>query len=309
MSNLSILDRVRNWIDGDSNERVLEQAAEDAQVKPRSKAESFIVKIAKEVEAVMQAEMVPLPQGTIIIPTEYTIFLSAEDDKNWKGIKRRGLEQGLHHILAERARELAGKKPLETKSLILELRLDATLGEGEIRVQHSWEDSSGSKTGVLARPKPAEAQPPAAKDVVKSTAPVVPNPYAAPQREVNQATQLPVEEVEEMTAVVSRSPELYKLEIYRDSVRQTVLPVFKDEIVIGRGSKSQPVDVPLTGDPEISRRHLSITRDAEGKFWAVNNGKNPASMNESDLPSGERVSVTAGVPIQVCSYVIRIQPA
>jgi len=65
---MSVLDKVRSWIDGDSAERVLEQAARDAQVKPRSKAEEYIVKIAREVEGVMQSEMVPLPQGTMIIP-------------------------------------------------------------------------------------------------------------------------------------------------------------------------------------------------------------------------------------------------
>src|SRR6476659_11102185 len=153
---VSILEKVRRWIDGDSSELALEEAARDAQVKPRSKAEEFIVKIAREVETVMQNEMVPLPQGTTIIPSEYIIFLSAEDDKGWQGVKRRGLEQGLYHILAERAREIAGKKKLETKSFVIELRVDGTLETGEVRVQHSWEDSAVNKTGVLARPKPPE---------------------------------------------------------------------------------------------------------------------------------------------------------
>ena len=143
---MSILEKVRKWIDGDGSEGVLEDAARDAQIKPRSKAEEFIVKIAREVENVMQNEMVPLPQGTTIIPSEYTIFLSADDDKEWQGVKRKGLEQGLYHILAERAKELAGKKKLETKSFIIELRIDGTLDKGEIRVQHSWEDSVGNKT-------------------------------------------------------------------------------------------------------------------------------------------------------------------
>src|SRR6187549_3972681 len=154
---MSVLDKVRKWIDGETNELVLEDAARDAQVKPRSQAEEFIVKIAREVEGVMQSEMVPLPQGTTIIPTEYTIFLSDEDDKEWQGAKRRGLEQGLYHILAERAKEIAGKKKLETKSFVVELRVDGTLEKGEVNVQHSWEDSSANnKTGVLARTKPAE---------------------------------------------------------------------------------------------------------------------------------------------------------
>ena len=124
---MSVLEKVRQWIDGDSAERVLEQAARDAQVKPRSKAEEFIVKIARAVESVMQSEMVPLPQGTTIIPSEYTIFLNGDDDKEWRGVKRKGLEQGLYHILAERAKEIAGRKKLETKSFIIELRVDGTL--------------------------------------------------------------------------------------------------------------------------------------------------------------------------------------
>ncbi|MBK6590577.1 MAG: DUF3662 domain-containing protein [Acidobacteria bacterium] len=107
---MSILDKVRRWIDGETAELVLEQAARDAQVKPRSKAEAFIVKIAREVESVMQNEMVPLPQGTTIIPSEYAIFLSSDDDKEWQGAKRKGLVQGLYHILAERAKEIAARR-------------------------------------------------------------------------------------------------------------------------------------------------------------------------------------------------------
>ena len=168
---MSILEKVRRWIDGDGGEGVLEEAARDAQVKPRSKAEEFIVKIAREVESVMQNEMVPLPQGTTIIPSEYTIFLSSDDDKEWQGVKRKGLEQGLYHILAERAKELAGKKKLETKSFVIELRIDGTLEKGDVRVQHSWEDSAGNKTGVLSRPKSLPAIPAIQKASAQPTDP------------------------------------------------------------------------------------------------------------------------------------------
>lgn len=330
---MSILDKVRRWIDGESAELVLEQAARDAQVKPRSKAEEFIVKIAREVETVMQNEMVPLPQGTTIIPSEYIIFLSSEDDKDWQGVKRRGLEQGLYHILAERAREIAGKKKLETKSFVIELRVDATLAAGEARVQHSWEDAN-NKTGVLARPKAqgeqAKAEPkpqvnsePQPLPEVRGSAPVTsPNlrvtaPPSAnfdiaatiPSAEVDQAVSVPPEDGEEMTRVGARTGrELYKLEVWRGGVRQNVIPVFEKEIVVGRGSKSKPVDIPLTGDVEISRRHLTIHTDGNGKFWAVNEGKNPAAINNYDLPSGQQVQLTAGVPLNICSYMLRIQP-
>ena len=316
-AHLTILDKVRRWIDGETSELVLEEAARDAQIKPRSKAEEFIVKIARAVESVMQNEMVPLPQGTTIIPSEYTIFLSNEDDKEWKGVKRKGLEQGLYHILADRAREIAGKRKLETRSFMIELRIDGTLDKGDVRVQYSWEDSNANKTGVLARPKPVptaptdRALPPVTDPGFSRTSagqPVFQSPSQYQQGAIGQAEPLSAQDVEEMTRVNSRRNELYKLEVWRSGVRQNVVPIYQKEIVIGRGSKSKPVDIPLNGDVEVSRRHLTLTVDESGKFWAVNEGKNPATINNYDLPSGQRVSVEPGVPVQVCSYMLRVQP-
>ncbi len=314
---MSVLDKVRHWIDGESAELVLEEAARDAQVKPRSQAEAFIVKIAKAVEDVMQSELVPLPQGTAIIPTEYIIFLSEQDDKEWQGVKRRGLEQGLYHILVERAKEIAGKKKLETQSFAVELRVDGTLEKGDIRIQHSWEEDSSGKTGVLPRPKnlPSPQNIPHNQPVIQTPSFVTQQPsinlnQTPPMvqhtpRQQDSAFQS--EDAEEMTHVQKRqSPELYRLEIWRDGVRQTVMPIYKNEISIGRGSKSQPVDVSLAGDPEISRRHLSLIF-LDGSFLVVNEGRNPAIINDYELPKGQEIPVSGGVPIAVCSYVLRIQ--
>ncbi len=321
---LSVLDKVRKWIDGESAEGVLEDAARDAQVKPRSKAEEFIVKIARAVEGVMQQEMVPLPQGTTIIPSEYTIFLSDGDDKQWQGVKRRGLEQGLYHILAERAKEIAGKKKLETKSFVIELRVDGTLEMGEIRVQHSWEDSTSNKTGVLSRPKSVPLPTPEIKpttgiptspnlrdrgrkpaDYAPPTSPTIPPTFA--NAEIAQAVPIDSAEFEQMTNVRKRVTELYRLEIWLNGVRQNVVPIFQNEIAIGRGSKSKPVDIALAGDPEISRRHLTIIADGTGKYWVVNEGRNAAAINNYELPPGQRISLAPGVNLAVCSYILRIQ--
>jgi hypothetical protein len=320
------LDKVRRWIDGETAELVLEEAARNAQVKPRSKAEEFIVKIARAVENVMQTEMVPLPQGTTIIPTEYAIFLSDADDKEWQGIKRKGLEQGLYHILAERAREIAGKKKLETKSFVLELRVDGTLEKGEVRVQHSWEDSSNNKTGVLVRPKgvtsgqlkyqpptperpPANFVPAADKPSVGEDRKTSGNiPQTSPNMPIRQAVPLGSEEAEEMTNVRSRVVELYRLEIWRGGIRQNVVPIFSNEVVVGRGSKSKPVDISLAGDAEISRRHVVLTTDGRGGFWVTNEGRNPAIINNYELPTGQKIPLPPGTNLSVCSYILRIQP-
>ncbi len=334
---MSVLDKVRQWIDGDSAESVLEEAARDAQVKPRSHAEEFIVKIARQVEEVMQREIVPLPQGTMIIPSEYIIFLNEEDDKEWQGAKRRGLEQGLYHILAERAKEISGKRKLETKSFSVELRVDGTLEKGDVRVQHSWDDNSSGKTGILARPKsleeksqppvqqtppiqPQYQQPPVMHQPMQN--PVMPQPNfvqnppsqqsgIVPPTVVGYVPAPPIQnlETEEATRVQKRggTGEMYRLEIWRGGVRQNVVPVYQAEISIGRGSRSKPVDIPLLGDPEISRRHLTITADGNGNYWVINEGRNAAMVNNYELPGGQKIAVAVGVPIAICSYLLRIQ--
>jgi hypothetical protein len=318
---VSVLDKVRRWIDGESAELVLEEAARDAQVKPRSKAEEFIVKIAHAVERVMQDEMVPLPQGTTIIPTEYIIFLSEEDDKEWQGAKRRGLEQGLYHVLAERAKEIAGKKKLETQSFAVELRVDGTLESDEIRVQHSWEDNSGPKTSVQARKKPKTSQSPNYNQPISSNPPppnftqsqtlpgnTSPSNYPLPTPAPSQYQPSHPNDFEEMTKVSNKKLALYNLEIWQNGVRQNVLPIYQREITIGRGSKSKPVDISLAGDPEISRRHLVLILYNLGNFSIINEGRNPTVLNNTELPIGQRIQVAPGQQFMVCSYLLRIQP-
>jgi hypothetical protein len=86
------------------------------------------------------------------------------------------------------------------------------------------------------------------------------------------------------------------------------VPIFNNEISIGRGSRSKPVDIALSGDPEISRRHVTLGTDGSGYFWAMNEGRNPALINNYELPAGQRVTINPGVNLNVGMYVLRIQP-
>ena len=133
---MSLIESIRRWIDGEQTDDILEEVDEQAQ--PRRASEEFLVKIAREVEAVMQREMFTPPGGPTYIPREYIVYLSNDDDRDWQGDKRRGLEQGLFHVLSERARELAGSVQLQTKSFAIELRVDGTLNKNEFRVQPVW---------------------------------------------------------------------------------------------------------------------------------------------------------------------------
>ncbi len=281
---MSILDSIRKWIDGEVAEDPL--ADVDEQSRPRRVWEEFLVKIAREIEHVMQREMFTPPGGPTYIPPEYIVYLSADDDKEWQGEKRRGLEQGLFYVLSERARELSGQAQLATKSFAVELRVDGTLNKNEFRVQPVWDSTEGGHTMVTPR----------STEVGAATVP----DEVADEAEPTEG---------EVTRVRARvAPELYSVEIWRGGVRQTVVPVSKPEITIGRGSKSVAVDLPIKGDPEVSRVHAVLARDPEGKYWLTSKGRNPTVVGGHELPREEGTEIAPDDKIEICSYTLRIQP-
>jgi hypothetical protein len=282
---LGLLESIRRWIDGEANEDLLEAADEHA--RPRRVWEEFLVKIAREVESVMQQEMFTPPGGPTYIPREYIVYLSTEDDKEWQGEKRRGLEQGLFHVLSERAHELSGQTQLAAKSFAVELRVDGTLSKSEFRVQAVWDETESGHTMVTPR--------------FDATMPI------------NTITDLPGDTVSEVTegeqtVVRARPTVLYQVEVWRNNMRESVVPITKAEITIGRGSRTISVDLPIKGDAEVSRVHATLAFDSEGRFWIVAKGRNPTLVNGQELPRGERVEVAADQKIAICAFVLRIQP-
>jgi hypothetical protein len=284
---LGLIESIRKWIDGETGEDLLEAADEHA--KPRRVWEEFLVKIAREVEAAMQREMFTPPGGPTYIPREYIVYLSADDDKDWQGDKRRGLELGLFHVLSERARELSGTTQLAVKSFAVELRVDGTLNKGEFRVQAVWDETESGHTMVT--PRVSQSQ-------------------SSQQFNPNDTILERAEDVgeSEQTVVRPKTTALYSVEIWRDGVREAVIPISKNEITIGRGSRSISVDLPIKGDPEVSRVHAVMSRDNEGRYWLVAKGRNPTLVNGREIMREEPTEVAPDQKIAICNFVIRIQP-
>jgi hypothetical protein len=281
---LGLLESIRKWIDGETGEDLLEAADEHA--KPRRVWEEFLVKIAREVEAAMQREMFTPPGGPTYIPREYIVYLSADDDKEWQGDKRRGLEQGLFHVLSERARELSGQTQLAVKSFAVELRVDGTLNKGEFRVQAVWDETESGHTMVTPRVDPSRQI--SLNDTVVERA-----------SETSESEQ---------TVVRPKATALYAVEVWLNGVRQAVVPITKNEITIGRGSRSISVDLPIKGDPEVSRVHATLARDNQGRYWLVAKGRNPTLVNGKELSREEPTEVAPDQKIAICNFTLRIQP-
>ncbi len=286
---MSIIDSIRKWIDGEIDEDPL--AHVDEQSRPRRVWEEFLVKVAREIEAVMQREMFTPPGGHTFIPPEYIVYLSGDDDKDWQGEKRRGLEQGLYHVLSERAREISGSTPLATKSFAVELRVDGTLNKGEFRVQPVWDASETGHTMVTSRPTEIDAA------VNSASAGTGVDGVAASEGEASEVTQ-----------VRARPAELYTVEVWHNGVRHSVVPISKQEITVGRGAKTATVDLPLKGDAEVSRVHAIIARADDGQFWLTAKGRNPTFVAGEEAPREERIAVAPDAKIDICSFTLRIQP-
>jgi hypothetical protein len=292
---MGLIESIRRWIDGETTDDILEEA--DEHTKPRRVWEEFLVKIAREVEACMQREMFTPPGGPTYIPREYIVYLSNDDDKDWQGDKRRGLEQGLFHVLSERARELAGSVQLQTKSFAIELRVDGTLNKGEFRVQPVWDETETGHTMVTARP---------ATSTTSSSAPAVPATTEAVVPELEDTGAGSTEG--EITVVRPRVVELYSIELWREGVRQNVVKITKPEITIGRGSRTIAVDLPMKGDPEISRVHATLMFDDQGRYWITAKGRNPTLISGREIPREQRTAVQPDEKIGICSFTLRIQP-
>ncbi|MDX6578216.1 MAG: hypothetical protein QOE96_4169 [Blastocatellia bacterium] len=293
---MGLIESIRRWIDGETTDDILEEADEHA--KPRRVWEEFLVKIAREVEACMQREMFTPPGGMTYIPREYIVYLSNDDDKEWQGDKRRGLEQGLFHVLSERARELAGSVQLQTKSFAIELRVDGTLSKGEFRVQPVWDESEAGHTMVTVRPVTTNV----------GAAPAEATAGTGEGEGEGDTAGLVETDAGDVTVVRPRVVDLYSIELWREGVRQSVVKITKAEITIGRGSRSVAVDMPLKGDPEISRVHATLTFDDQGRFWLTSKGRNPTLVSGRELPREERTLVQPDEKIGICSFTLRVQP-
>jgi FHA domain-containing protein len=282
-------DSLRKWIDGE------EDLDEAGQPRARSRWDDFLVAVAREVEECMQREMFTPPGGPTYVPREYIVFLSPDDDSDWQGEKREGLERGLYHVLSERARELAGENEFQTKTLTVELRVDPNLEKGKFRVQHVW-DTEAQKTMVKPRPR-TTVLPDQSESAAQGMLTV------AEEREDESTVVRPRKTVEPTFSVaVSRQVP------GADSAPPDIRPFYKDEVSVGRGSRQVTVDLRLEGDLEVSRKHATIARRGDGTYAVTCHGANPILLDGGrEIPAGESAEVRPGDKIVICSYELAIQ--
>lgn len=261
------LEKFRHWLD--DTEASFEV---NPKPKPLSQAEHLFVAIAREVETVMRREaFTPYGEPTYI-PRHYIVFLSAEDDKEWHGEKRRGMERGLHNAVRERALELVGKQHLQADSITLELRVDASLNKEQVAVQAIWEEVE--KTTVLSKKGKFSLNDSEAGDLIIDSA-------NAP------------------TVVLQ-----FTLQLKRGSATE-LRPLFTASATIGRGNDC---NVQLSEDTSISRLHATLTKNADKTFTLDAHGKNSVKLCDGqELSAGKSALLKRGESFRIGEYELTIK--
>lgn len=271
------LGEFRKWLDGEDAVTVVPETP--AQL---SEWDEFFVKIAREVETVMKREMFTPPGGPTYLPGEYIIYLSRDDDAQWQGRKREGLEEGLRNGLSQRARQLVGDKVLKTDKIALSLGIDGALAKGHVRVQAVWDDDS-PRTEVTPRKakKPEAAKPDTPPEAANS-------------------------DESDMTVIRPKTP-IIKLNYKPDAGEEKTFASFKKKVEIGRGSKDFPVDLKLEGDKEISRKHAVIEKLDSGDFRVECTGRNSIDVEGKELQPGEFIELKPGQIVRIGIFAIKIE--
>lgn len=249
-------DKLRKWIDADDLEeadKVLIQKSENYE------SEKFLRKLLQKVDELLKLEIIRLPNGKTYVPSHFIVYLNEEDDKNLRQDKRIFFEQALSELILEKAKERAGNAQLNTKLIKVNLKVNATLGDGEIEVK-ATSDSSLELSGTL----PVE--------VIMH--PITVSEGKRPKEEFHKKETIKdvgtIRDVGTIEDTDLNFCPLYRLEIIRDGKLLDVYPIIKPEITIGRDEDDGGANIRLKSDNrKISRLHAAIQHKENGEVWVT----------------------------------------
>jgi FHA domain/Protein of unknown function (DUF3662) len=285
-------DKLRKWIDGDDlNETVLVEKSEDYE------SEKFLRKLLQKIDEVLLREITRLPSGTTYVPSRFVVYLNEEDDKNLRKDKRSFFEQGLGELIIEKAKERAGKSQLNAKSIKVSLKVNGTLGNGEIEVKAA-SDSSIELRDTLPVEDNVSPIPISQKKLQQEDFPE--------KKIIREVGTIPDTETIEDTDFDFKP--LYRLETFRDGKMLDSFPIIKYEITVGRDEDDGAANIRLKSDNrKISRLHAGIQQKDNGEIWITALNKNPTFVSGKPIVAGEKAKLEKNGEIQIYEYTLRFK--
>ena len=235
--------------------------------RPNSKSQIYLVQVARALgEEIDSHTIVGINGGVVYVPERFAVSFSPKDERFWTGKKRQVIQQQLHECVVGRVRELCSDGVAIPEAINIEFDVDATLAEGEVSVRAIIDETD----------------------------------------DLTEVSQFIAEDLTEVYIPGATGTALYALEIHNSvSGQTTTVPITKQKIDIGRGSRAVHVDVPLK-DTAVSRLHAQLEFDDEGHFWLTACGSNPTLISGRLVPKNVRTPLTTDDTIKICDFAVQI---
>jgi hypothetical protein len=295
--------RLRIYVDGEEPDSV-EQIFSTK--KNQESGNTLIVKVLREVRLLFENRAQPEPKGRIHLPCNFIVLLNSKDDKHLSRVEQDILKKILQmHIYAE-ALDFAGEAPLASSEndFLVELKVDGTLNDGEIRLVGSFERT---RQDTFYSPDGAERIAARLRDK-KSKAEEKNSPEALSTKSQGESID------QEVTEYYTGDPykttyynivKPYNIEVWRDETHLDTLTFRKKTISIGRNWKKGKYDINLP-ETYVSRPQAWIEVDNENNYWITSaESLNPTFKGEIECPKGQKIKINVGETVQIMDFTLR----
>jgi len=269
------LEKLRIWVDGEDS--LAERGLEDVVRIKNSRSEEFLKRIVREINSILQDEIIRLPSGKAYIPSNFIVFLSESEDKNLRRDKRGFLEMAISELMLARAAELAGTSKLSSKTIGITLKIDGTLQDDEIKVK-------------------------AVSDALRET---LRNSTSVEQANLESTIAELNETIDDDS---SKFNPLYYVEIWRENRKIEEFPIIKREITFGRMCEGDTANIKLkTDNRKISRLHASVLLKEDGQLLVTSLHNNPTIVDGKPITKNEKAELEKKGKLEIYEFTIKLR--
>jgi len=247
-----IWEKVRNWIDQNQNEDILENSVITT---PRTTAaEKQVTQLLINIKNKALNVKTMHIEGEFYLPPVYKVYLSSFDYNNLLQSEREFIERKLREIILSDAKKTAEGAKLTTENLAVKILENSALENGEVDVFTS--DNLENAVDVKLHQNPDTTI------------------------EIEESGTHDVDDVD--------FEPLYWLEVWKDERKIDEFPILKKHITIGRATSDNAANVRLdTGNKAISSLHAAIKYVSEDDITVEAIHKNITKVGTTIISNGK----------------------
>jgi hypothetical protein len=276
MSIEGIWEKVRNWLDQNQDEEILEKSVRTtASTLSEKQLTQLLINIKSKALNLKTMHI----EGEFYLPPVYKVYISSFDYNNLLQSEREFIERKLGEIILIDAKKTAEGAKLTTEKLEVKILENPTLENGEVDVFTSDSLEAAADTKAFQNDD---------KTV-----------------EIEESGTIDVEDVD--------FEPLYWLEVWEDEKKIGEFPILKKHITIGRATKDSAANVRLsTENKAISSLHAAIKYVSKSDITVEAMHKNITKVGDTIISNGKpdlprESKLDEGDKIQIFNYRLMIR--